>query len=596
MIYLGINTSHGASASLMVNGKIIISIQEERLTNIKNFHGYPKKSIDFCLKYIKKNKLKIDIAAFTTCYDEAFGHKYPFGHFFEIEDYQKYYGEEYYVKKIKNKSVEKYLKKLSLDKRNTADLYLPLKEVTGKNLFNQAFFIKMLKKFLLMQGKDLIDKITFLDHHSCHAHYAFYYQPNRNRKSAVVTLDSDGDNMNQTVWIYDVKLDKIVRKQFSNQCDLARVYKLVTLILKMKPDEHEYKVMGLAPYAKKSYSLKVYNEVFKNLLKVKDMKVLYKNRPKDLYLYLSEKTKPYRFDNIAAAAQMFVEDIAIQVFKQINKKFASEHFYLSGGVSMNVKMNKEILGLKFVKSLSVPPCGTDDSLSIGACYYLAVKKKEKRIESLKNIYLGRSISIYDTAKKIEKYFDNNDYKIISNFTHKQIAQLINKNYPVAIARDREEFGARALGNRSIIANPADYSVIKIINESIKNRDFWMPFALTILKKDHRKYIINPKNNRSEHMTIAFDTVSKNYKHIIAGTHPYDRTVRPQILDRSENPNFYSIISEFKKLSGVPALLNTSLNLHGNPISSSIEDVIKTFKYSGLKYLYINDKILIKKLR
>ena len=263
---------------------------------------------------------------------------------------------------------------------------------------------------------------------------------------------------------------------------------------------------------------------------------------------------------------------------------------------MNVKMNKEILGLKFVKSLSVPPCGTDDSLSIGACYYLAVKKKEKRIESLKNIYLGRSISIYDTAKKIEKYFDNNDYKIISNFTHKQIAQLINKNYPVAIARDREEFGARALGNRSIIANPADYSVIKIINESIKNRDFWMPFALTILKKDHRKYIINPKNNRSEHMTIAFDTVSKNYKHIIAGTHPYDRTVRPQILDRSENPNFYSIISEFKKLSGVPALLNTSLNLHGNPISSSIEDVIKTFKYSGLKYLYINDKILIKKLR
>ena len=596
MIYLGINVSHGASASLMVNGKIIISIQEERLTNIKNFSGYPKKSIDFCLKYIKKNKLKIDIAAFSTCHDEAFQYKYPFGHFFEIEDYQKYYGKEYYKKKIKKEPVEKYLKKLSLDKRNTTDHYLPLKEVTGKKLFNQTFFIKMLKKFLLMQGKDLIDKITFLDHHSCHAYYAFYYQPNRNRKSAVVTLDSDGDNMNQTVWIYDVKLDKIVRKRFSNQCDLARVYKLVTLILKMKPDEHEYKVMGLAPYAKKSYSLKVYNEVFKNLLKVKDMKVLHKNRQKDLYLYLSEKTKPYRFDNIAAAAQMFIEDIAIQVFKQINKKFGSEHFYLSGGVSMNVKMNKEILGLKFVKSLSVPPCGTDDSLSIGACYYLAVKKKEKRIESLKNIYLGRSISTYDTAKKIEKYFDNNDYKIISNFTHKQIAQLISKNNPVAIARDREEFGARALGNRSIIANPADYSVIKIINESIKNRDFWMPFALTILKKDHRKYIINPKNNSSEHMTIAFDTVSKNYKHIIAGTHPYDKTVRPQILDKSENPNFYSIISEFKKLSGVPALLNTSLNLHGNPISSSIEDVIKTFKYSGLKYLYINDKILIKKLR
>ena len=131
---------------------------------------------------------------------------------------------------------------------------------------------------------------------------------------------------------------------------------------------------------------------------------------------------------------------------------------------------------------------------------------------------------------------------------------------------------------------------------IKNRDFWMPFALTILYEKHKKFIKNPKNILSEFMTIGYDTIPKNYSKIKSGTHTYDKSVRPQILKSDYNRKYYSLISNFEKITKIPALLNTSLNLHGYPISSILNDVIKTFKNSGLLHLYIEDNFLISKKR
>jgi len=463
MNYLGINVGHGASASLMVNGEVIIAAQEERFTKIKNFSGYPKKSIDFILKYLKEKKLKVHIAAFTTIKDKAIYYKYPFNHLFSIKDYQDHY-ENFFNKKTKKN--ENYLKKLS----GKEDLYLSYNNLSKKKLNSYSHFQKMQKNFLIEQSKNTIDKIIFIDHHTCHAHYAFYSQSEKKKNSAIVTLDSEGDGLNQTVWKYNHKSKEIIKIRSSSTCDLARIYKFITLILKMKPDEHEFKVMGLAPYAKKEYSQIVFEDVFKDLLKVKDMKIEKNKRPKDLYGYLLKKTKPYRFDNIAAATQILLEDTACKLFRQINKKINATNFYLSGGVSMNIKMNKELLDLKFVRNLFVPPTGSDESLSIGACYYLCDKKISKPLE---NIYLGQEISKINLNNKIKKNFGNKKYKIFKNVKHSKIAKILKNNEPIAVARGREEFGARALGNRSIIASPSNNSVIKKINESIKNRDFWM---------------------------------------------------------------------------------------------------------------------------
>jgi carbamoyltransferase len=586
MIYLGIIASHNSSASLMINGEIVCAFQEERFTGVKNWTGYPKQAIDACLNYVRKRKLIIDKAGFATINNHAFGHKYPLQHYFDVKDYHRFY--TLYYSKHRKKYEKKYLK----DKRNNLNLYLDYKNLKPKDEFNFHVYRDMQIKFLKKQSKNLIKNIVFLDHHTCHAYYAFYSSLNKKNNSCILTLDSEGDALNQTVWIYKNKKMKKILK--NNECDLARIYKFITCILKMKPDEHEFKVMGLAAYSKKKYILEIYNKVFKDILRVKGVKICHNKRPKDLYGHLLNLTKHYRFDNIAGALQYFTENIVTQLLKNIYKKYKIKNFYFAGGVAMNVKLFKDIGNLKFIKYIHVPASAADESLSIGACYFMSNDNKKLPIT---NIYLGRGLL------KTEKNVDQNDlidlfpkkkFVIKNNFSHQQLSVLLARNEVIAVVRGKEEFGARALGNRSIIANPSEYEVVKKINESIKNRDFWMPFALTILKGKHKKFIKNNKNFRADFMTMTFDTIEKNLSLIKAGCHPYDKTVRPQILEKKFNPQYHSLIKEFYKTTNIPALLNTSLNLHGNPVASILSDVAYTFKNSGLKYLYVDDKFLISK--
>ena len=591
MIFLGVNLSHNASACLMINGKITLVTQEERFTKKKSFEGYPKKSIDYILKFLKKEKSKIDYIAFSTKFNSPFTYMFPVGHFFTIQDFKNYYGDYYYGRKIKNLSTDKYIQTLMKDKRNNLNLYMDFRKYKNKkNLHNIELFKQDQINFIHFQTKIDKEKIFFIDHHTCHAHYAYFAYINTFIKCAILTIDSQGDYLNQTAWVTK-KDEKVLHKiAESSECDLARIYKMTTLLLSMKPDEHEYKVMGLAPYAKKKYAHEVYENVFKDILKVENCRVLRKNRPKDMYVYLKKKFEPYRFDNIAGGLQIFVEQISTKLFTQVYKRTGFTNFALSGGVSMNIKNNKLLSELPFVKKLFVPPSGTDESLSIGACYYLA----KSNSKSLDNIYLGYNLTEDLNSIVLSKKFKKNKFKIIKKATPNYVAQLLKNGKVIAIARGREEFGARALGNRSIIANPQNMDCIKEINEAIKNRDFWMPFALTILFDKQNKIICNNKGIACDHMTIGFDTKKVFYNNIKAGTHQYDMTVRPQILKKKNNKKFYDLIRCFYNITGIPAVLNTSLNLHGNPISSSLEDVINTFKSSGLKYLYLEDQYLIEK--
>jgi len=597
MIYLGVNLSHNASACLMVDGKVTIVVQEERFTNKKNFEGYPKKAIDYIVKYLKKEKLKIDLIAFSSALNSPFTYMVPVNHFFTIEDFNNYYGDDYYAKKVKKGSTDQYVKNLLKDKRNNIDLYLnyskykSVKNLNRNNVKNIELYKQDQINFISNQTKTDKDKIIFVDHHECHTHYAYFAYVNKFVNSAVLTIDSEGDFLNQTTWI--TKNDKQVLHKIAetSECDVARIYKMTTLLLSMRPMEHEYKVMGLAPYAKEKYANEVYENVFKGILKVENYKIVRKNRPEDLYGYLKKKFESYRFDNIAGGVQIFVEKITAELFEQIHKKTRVRNFALSGGVSMNIKNNKLLSELPFVDKLFVPPSGSDESLSIGACYYL----EKFNSQTLDNIYLGYDINEDISEKSLYKKFKGSKFKI-KKVNSKYVAELLEKGKIIAVARGREEFGARALGNRSIIANPSKLNCIKEINEAIKNRDFWMPFALTILSDKQNSVIYNKKNIKCDHMSIGFDTKSKAYEKIKAGTHPYDLTVRPQLLKKSSNEKYYSLINNFYKLTGIPAVLNTSLNLHGNPISSTLKDVTNTFEKSGLRYLYLEDKYLIEKLK
>ena len=195
MIYLGIHAGHNSSASLMRDGKIIFALQEERFTNIKNCSGYPKQSIAHCLEYIKSKKLIIDVAAFATIKQILFHSKFRVNNFFDSSDYHKYYSTYFNKKKLIS-----FIENHNKYKKNKG-LYLRYDKVDKKNYFNPNFFRNMLKQELIKQSKKKINKIVFLDHHTCHAYYSYYSAKSRLNNSCVISVDSYGDGANQTIWM-----------------------------------------------------------------------------------------------------------------------------------------------------------------------------------------------------------------------------------------------------------------------------------------------------------------------------------------------------------------------------------------------------------
>ena len=208
------------------------------------------------------------------------------------------------------------------------------------------------------------------------------------------------------------------------------------------------------------------------------------------------------------------------------------------------------------------------------------------------MYLGFDVG--DEIDELNTFELGQEFNVNLDVKSLEVAQLIANGDVIACIQGRAEFGARALGNRSILADPRKRESVQRINEAIKNRDFWMPFALSILKEKSDQYIINPKNLESPHMAISLDVDPTQHDKIIAGTHPYDKTVRPQFVEKTESPAYHSLISNFEKITGIPALLNTSFNLHGEPIVDSLQDALRTFRLSGLDHLFIENKILISK--
>jgi len=593
-LVLAISISHNASAALMRNGVVVSAALEERFSRTKNFVGYPKQAIDYCLR--KEGVTGSDLAriACTTVDNPGLIIKSRTSTQFTIRDYADYYGEKYYARKMRGEDVSDYLRWLNTAPQfNVGDPYFDFSYLTDDVLMDPARDIALFREetrrlFSTHLGVSP-DRIEFIDHHTCHAYYAYFGSPFRGDDCIALTMDSWGDGRNQTVW--KVSDDAFTLLAESQQNDLARIYKMATLVLAMRPDEHEFKVMGLAPYAKPSHVAKAM-KVIENLLDVDGMRVVHKDRPQDLYAHLKAGWQDHRFDNIGGAVQTYTEMIAKKLVKNIATTTGISRFVLSGGVAMNVKMNKAIAELDEVSAVYVCGSGGDESLSIGGCYYL--NADEGTNAPLWHMYLGTDIA--DEVEAFDPATLRDRFDVVTDATPEQVAVLLQRGDIVSVARGRAEFGARALGNRSILANPGKRQTVQQINEAIKNRDFWMPFALSVLEEHHEEFLLNPKHLLSPVMSISLDARPERYAEIEAGTHPYDRTVRPQFVSATHQPEYHRLISAFQALTGTPALLNTSFNLHGEPIVDTIADAVRTFERSGLDHLLIQDTILISKRR
>jgi carbamoyltransferase len=445
------------------------------------------------------------------------------------------------------------------------------------------------------------ERIVCLDHHGCHAAAAYFGSPYRGHPALVLTNDNSGDGLCATASA--AAGHALTRREASRSApgSLGAFYSFVTLYLGMKFGEHEYKVMGLAPYAGESGRQLAHGalkEVF-NLAEGHPCEFRWL-KPGDRYQILLRHLLGLRFDWIAGGAQELLEEILLRWVGLMTSRYGGARLALGGGCFMNVKANMLIAQREEVEEFFVfPSCG-DESNAIGAAYLAYLDLCRQRgappdPKPLGPLSLGPGVEDEEVGALIRERNLEARYQVtVHERIEEKIAELLVSDGVVARCAGRMEFGARALGNRSILAHPGDHRVIPLINRMIKNRDFWMPFAPTILKEREADYLVNPKGLASPFMMLAFPTHPKRRDELVAAIHPQDGTARPQILEEARNPEYYRIIREFERRTGTGAVLNTSFNLHGEPIVCSPADAVDTFERSGLPHLALGHFLISKR--
>ena len=595
MKILAITLEKCSGCAVLIDDKIVFSTSEERYSRIKSDSSFPRNSINDALSFLGLRGADFDkviICGNRLSLLAPLMNEYST---FSVNDQIRAMEEYWYPNLVlgKNKSfLEVFKDKINLEqfpfnteigkKFDIFKLHNPYTEEDGRNVSN--FFKQTIASFLEIEE----EKIIHMEHDWCHAAYAFYGSPIRDDNTLIVTADAWGDDLSGTLSVYSKEKGQIERVKEYNHKDfqLARIYRYTTLILKMLANEHEYKVMGLASYYNGPVIEKV-EKVFDKMLQNDGLEFIFNKDVLDIYDYLKNNLKNFRFDHIAAGLQSFTEKILVNWFSSAISKYNTNSVVFSGGVSMNVKANMKISQIPKIEKFFVCGAGTDETLPIGACYHWA-EMNGIQPKPLDTLYLGSNAA-----------YDEKDISSLSQYTIKkfnseeQILEQILKNKIIAVCRERMEMGQRALGNRSIIADPRTRFNVEKINNSIKKRDFWMPFAPVILSEYQDLLIENPKGIDSPFMTITFETKDGKNK-FPAAVHQADGTTRAQLLKKEQNPILWNLIFKFYEKTGIPALLNTSFNLHGEPIVRTIQDALRVFDKSELEVLWLDEHIIEKK--
>ena len=582
VLVLGINDGHDAGAALINNGRVVAAIQEERLNNIKHFTGVPERSILEVFNIAKAHPCEVSLIALVS-YD-------PPG----TENLQSF--------------STKTLVKLS--PLLHSDSYIRFYTNYKKN--HRSF--KLLKK--VFQKLGLIGTETIvIEHQTAHASVAYRSSPwgyGNNRGSngkgnetvpevLILTADGSGDALSSTVNIGRQGL--IERIAFSSYYDSLgnAFYSEITRFLGLKPWDHENKIMGLAPYGKAEYCI----DRIRKIIRIDDNKPLrFQNTIGAIGSNIQPKLKKLlanqRFDNIAAAAQQHLEDLMKKWVENAIRLTGIKNVACAGGIFLNVKVNKLLRESKELEDIFFYPAPDDEGSPVGAAlqgYYEFCLREGIRPEHtpIADTYYGPSYDNDELIKDIlVKKNGNSKWKYeLCHDIDKTAAELIVKGKILARCAGGVEWGPRALGNRSIIADPQDMRIIHKINFAIKQRDFWMPFAPSILEERKEDYLIDAEF--APYMIMAFDstTTKEGGDKIPATIHPYDRTCRPQTLRREWNPHYYKIIKTFEDSTGIGAILNTSFNLHGYPMVGTPEMALWTFENSKLDALLLGNYLVSK---
>lgn len=570
---LGIHDGHTSTATIVKDGVILSAISEERITRVKSMGGCPKNAIKEVFRIANMNPKEIDIVAISS--------------FVTPISQEEMLNEKKLVRKIFSKCSQ----------------VLPVKILGSKRLIRPYQFLmhklRNYKQILeILKELNVNAELKFVEHHQAHAATAAYTSWYNDKDTLVITCDGSGDGICATISILQESNIKRIY-EIPSFHSIGEFYTRITQFLGMKPLEHEYKVMGLAPYAPLDYVDKIYNSSFKSFFEVNGTQ-FYNRTGKWGRAYLSlfkNKLEGVRFDVVADATQRLLEKTITTWIRNVINETGIHNVACAGGVFMNVKLNMLLHEMEEIEQLFVfSSCG-DESVAIGAALqayvdYCRENGKRPKINKWGPIYWGGEFD----NDYISGFLNKSDVKDklqveYINDIEGRIAQLLAEGSIVARFNGRMEWGARALGNRSILANPSDNRVINRLNRAIKKRDFWMPFTPSILYERKDDYLIAPNKTKSPYMIMAYRTTELAQKELIAALHPYDLTARPQVLEKNWNPSYYKILSEFEKITGIGGVLNTSFNLHGDPIVYTPSDAVYTLLNSSLDYLAMGNYLI-----
>ena len=462
------------------------------------------------------------------------------------------------------------------------DSYVDLKEIT-QNWIKHHF--------------GFCPKIVVVNHQLAHLASAFY--PSNFDKSLCISYDAYGDRLSGAVALASKKDGIKIIEQFPFSNSLGIFYGTMTSYLGFKPGEDEFKVMGLSAYGKPKYDLSFFLDANENGFLCNDKYFTNYKSPTQFQPHYSDllieklKINPRnKFEkisqdhmNLASSTQYFLEKAILSLISKYNDDHSFENLCLAGGVALNCSVNNKISKLDNINKLYVQPSSSDRGLPLGAAI-LASVNEGINFKTISNNYYGPKSSYLEIESFLKLV--NVKYEKIVNLD--LIADLLYKGYIIGWFQGRSEFGPRALGNRSILANPTLKEMKDLVNKKIKFREEFRPFAPIIIEEQAHKYF-NLKTSY-KHMTVSCDT-KKNMVDKIPSVIHVDNTARVQTVSNEDNPKIYDLLLKFKDLSGHPVLMNTSFNVMGQPIVETPRDALSTFYSCGLDYLYIGDYLIEK---
>jgi carbamoyltransferase len=540
MLILGITDSHDASVTLAEDGKVLFAASEERFTRNKMQQGFPFKSLEYAQNFIQNRRIdKVYVAG---RYGRAI---------FRIFN-------NVYSRTLSRKDILSFSSKLACWLENTIARTPGIRNI---DLMFSLWAIKRQLKSMRINYR----LIEFNEHHQGHIQTAI--SGINSDCFLAVSLDAYGDGKSGLV--VKIKNGKIIKQiEIPNKSSLAHFYGYICAALGFKEGE-EGKVMALADYGKETRLGNNFASLFE--VNAGNLKVDNVYRKKTFLRQLND----YRREDVAYALQEAVENTALKFISNLLSAGEKPDLFLSGGFFSNIKVNQLLVESGLFNRVFVFPNMGDGGLSFIA-------------KELESIYLGPEYSdeYIKEMLKAKKLVYSEEAEI-----EKEIAILLAQGKVIARFNSRMEFGPRALGNRSILYRTDDPTVNDWLNIKLRRTEF-MPFApVTLFELKEKCY----KNIRGAEFATKFMTVSlqctDEMKKTSKGVIHIDGTARPQILKEADNPSYYKILKEYYRITGIPSLLNTSLNMHNEPIVCSPEDAVVVFQKAGLDFLAIGNFLL-----